>query len=131
MAHEAFLNAHRTANETFQILRRMAYWDSMSADSDAWYLQCLICLQYRGTVIRPPTRSGLGDDASVEVLPWCDVIIDMQGPFTRAEGGEQYVLSYLCSKLRVPKLAVLARLQHGYFSRALMICVSPARCCAQ
>ena len=38
--------------------------------------------------------------------PWSDVIIDMQGPFTKAEGGEQYVMSYHCSRLKVPKLAV-------------------------
>ena len=42
----------------------------------------------------------IADDANTEGLPWCDVIIDMQGPYTRAEGGEQYVLSYHCTMCR-------------------------------
>ena len=61
------------------------------------------------------------------LLPWQDVCIDVTGPFTREEGGERYALSCLCSKLRVPKLAVLLRLKHGYFSRSLLDCVFRAR----
>ena len=77
--------------------------------------------------MRPPTRSTTADDNSSDCLPWQDVYIDVTGPFTRAEGGEQYVLTYLCSKLRVPKLVVLKRLQHGHFSRALLTCMLAAR----
>ena len=77
--------------------------------------------------MRPPTRSTAASDAMSALLPWQDVLIDVAGPFTRAEGGERYVLSYLCSKLRVPKLSVLKRLQHGRFSRALLDCVFKAR----
>ena len=40
-------------------------------------------------------------------VPWSDVIIDVQGPHTRAEGGEQYIL------------AVHPHLETYYFSRAL------------
>ncbi len=77
--------------------------------------------------MRPPMRSIQADDQLSEVLPWQDCIIDVQGPFTRAEGGELYVLSYHCTRLKVPKLAVVRRLQTGYFSRALMEVVCKAR----
>ena len=44
-------------------------------------------------------------------LPWQDVMVDVQGPFTRGEGGEQYVLSYHDTKTRVPRLAAFQKLQ--------------------
>ena len=45
-AHNAFLNPHRTATETFHILRRMGYWPSLAADCQKWYGNCLVCLQF-------------------------------------------------------------------------------------
>ena len=60
-------------------------------------------------------------------VPWSDVIIDVQGPYTRAEGGEQYVLSYHCTALRVPKLEPFKSLKTHDFSRALVTCVLRAR----
>ena len=92
-----------------------------------WYEQCLICLQYRGQAMRPPMRSIQADDCLCIVLPWCDCILDMQGPFTRAEGGELYVMSYHCTRLKVPKLAVCKLLQTGFFSRALAEVVCKTR----
>ena len=81
---------------------------------------CKICLQHRGRTLRPPTRSIMADDRLASVLPWDDVIIDVQGPYTRAEGGEMYVLSYHCTSLKVPKLSVLKNLTAGPFSRSLL-----------
>ena len=86
-AHLEFLSPHRTANETCQVLRRMGYWEPMATDSDSWYAQCAVCLQRRGRQAQPPARSMLADDGLTEVLPWLGVIIDAQGPFTRADGG--------------------------------------------
>ena len=77
--------------------------------------------------MRPATRSTAASDAMSALLPLQDVPIDVTGPFTRAEGVERYVLSYLCSKLRVPKVAVLKRLQHGCFSCSFLDCMFRAR----
>ena len=60
-------------------------------------------------------------------LPFEDVVIDVQGPFTKAEGGEQYVLSYFCTRLKVPFLEELVTLKAGHFSRALLKCVFRSR----
>ena len=68
----------------------------------------------------------MADDEGASVLPWKDVVMDVQGPFTRSEDGMQYVLSYHCTKLRVPKLAVFKSLQVGHFSRALVECIMRA-----
>ena len=73
--------------------------------------------------MRPPTRSIIANDESSETLSWEDVIIDVQGPFTKSEEGFQYVLSYHCTKLKVPMLCPFVALLPGYFSRALLNCM--------
>ena len=75
----------------------------------------------------PPLRSILADDQLALALPWQDVVIDVQGPFAKAETGEQYVLSYHSSQLRVPFLEAFRSLQAGDFSRALVACIMRAR----
>ena len=105
-AHNAYLNSHRTAMETYHVLKRMGYWDTMTADCDRWCAECETCLSHRGQTLHPPMRSVLADTGLSEVLPWHDVIVDMQGPFTKAESGEQYIRSYHCSRLKVPYLEV-------------------------
>ena len=71
-------------------------------------------------------RSISAGEELASTLPWADVVIDVQGPFTRSEEGHQYVLSYHCVKLRVPKIVSFKSLQPGYFSRALVECVMRA-----
>ena len=78
------------------------------------YWQCQVCLQYRSQPLQPPYRSPLADDASTVKMPWQDAVIDVQGPFTKAEGGEQYVLSYCCTRLKVPFLETLRALSTGF-----------------
>ena len=39
-------------------------------------------------------RSILADDKNSLRLPWEDVVVDVQGPFTMSDQGFQYVLSY-------------------------------------
>ena len=72
-------------------------------------------------------RSLTADDSMRTKVPWSDVVIDVQGPYTRAEGGDQYVLSYHCLLLRVPKLQAFASLKAAEFSRALVSCILRTR----
>ena len=125
--HETFLNPHRTASETFQVVRRMAVWATLAADVSNWCLACHVCRKFRGHTLQAPMRSILADDALAAVLPWLDVLIDVQGPFTKAETGEQYTLSYHSLQLRVPLVEPFQSLQAGYFSRALVACLMRSR----
>ena len=104
LSHLTFVNPHRTACETFQILRRLGYWRSMVRDLERWLYACQPCQKVRSKPVQGPMRSLTGNDAMRTKVPWSDVIVDVQGPYTRAEGGEQYVLSYHCTLLRCPKL---------------------------
>ena len=127
-AHLTLVNPHRNASDTYQVLRRMAYWDSLAMDCDRFYSTCSVCQKLHSHALQAPFRSPLADDGDAGTLPWRDVIIDCQGPFTKAEGGEQYVLSYLCTRLKVPFLEPMKALQPGYFSRALVKCTFRSRC---
>ena len=40
LSHLTFVNPHRTAGETFQILRRLGYWKSMVKDLERWLYAC-------------------------------------------------------------------------------------------
>ena len=99
----------------------------MAANAADWYKECEICAQYRGATMRPPMSSIYAKDEYSDTLPWEDVIIDVQGPFTRSEDGMQYILSYHCSRLRVPLLFAFKSLQAAHFGRALITCVLRAR----
>ena len=55
------------------------------------------------------------------------MIVDVQGPYTKGEGGELYALSYHCVSLKVPKLEAFQSLQAGHFSRAFVSCVLRSR----
>eukprot|EP00969_Alexandrium_andersonii_P056843 2506746-Alexandrium_andersonii.AAC.1 len=87
----SLLHPHRPFVETHHLVRRTGYWDNLATDVDRWCSQCPVCIQYRSRAVLPPLRSILADDQLLEVLPWTDVIVDVQGPYTKAESGEQYV----------------------------------------
>ena len=124
---DSLLNPHRRAAETFQLVRRSAYWDTLNSEINLWCSMCEVCHKYSSRAVLPPMRSLLADDQLQEVLLWTAMIIDVQGPFTKAETGEQYVISYHCTRLKVPKLDAIKSMQAGYFSRALSTCVFKIR----
>ena len=99
----------------------------MAQDVANWCKSCE-CTKYRGSTLRPPQGVFLAKVDNMARLPWTDVQIDVQGPYTRSEGGEyQYILSYHCAILGIPKLVPMQKLQSGYFSRALVHCVMASR----
>ena len=114
-AHETCMNPHRGAAETFQVLRRMGYWRSLASGCADLCAQCQACMQHRSHAVQPPMRSMLADDGMLQILPWMGVVVDAQGPFTKADTGEHDVLSYHCTRLKVPLLQPLRSLQSGYF----------------
>ncbi len=125
--HCTFMEPHRKAGPTFQLLKRTGWWPRLNDDFNTWYYMCGVCHMHRAKPVPAPLRSILADEGRVELLPWQDVMIDVQGPFTKADTGDQYILSYHCTCLKVPKLAAFKSLQTGYFSRALVSCVMKTR----
>ena len=77
--------------------------------------------------MRPPMRSIYADEASAETLPWEDIIIDVQGPFTKSEDGMLHLLGYHCSRVRAPLLEPFKSLQTGHFGRAFTNLVFKSR----
>ena len=72
-------------------------------------------------------RSTLGSIDAQLKIPWRDVIIDCQGPFTRSARGNAYTVSYHCTSLGVCKIEAFKNLTKGEFLIALVACVMRAR----
>ena len=95
-AHMTFLEPHRTSGATWQTLKRIAFWQTMKRDFEIWIFHCAVCHQYRTVGTLAPMRSILASVDESLKLPWNDVIIDCQGPFTRSAKGRCYTVSYHC-----------------------------------
>ena len=126
--HEGLLNAHRPCSETYHLLRRLGYWPTLARDVEGWCAECESCIQFRSNRLSTgPMKSILGDECNASTLPRQDVIIDCCGPYTKAEDGCQYILTYTCTQLKVPLLKAFPSLQAGHFSRTLMDCMMRSR----
>jgi hypothetical protein len=126
-AHCTFLDPHRSPGPTWQTLKRIAFWCSIRLDFEMWIHLCAVCHQYRTVGQLAPMRSMLASVPEINKLPWSDVIIDCQGPFTTSARGNCYTVSYHCTSLGVPKVEPFARLRKAEFLIALVACVMRAR----
>ena len=124
--HLTMMNPHRPPGPTWQTIKRVAYWPGMYKDVETWLHNCAVCHQYRTVGHMAPMRSTLASLPHCR-LPWSDVIIDCQGPFTRSAEGMSYVLSYHCTLLGVCKLQPFKRLTKDCFLQALVACIMRAR----
>ena len=86
-AHATLVNPHRASGESFQLLRRMGFWDTLGSDFNKWYNACEACQRYRARPVQPPLRSTTADDRMRSMLPWTDLIIDVQVLYTQEPRG--------------------------------------------
>ena len=126
-AHATFLEPHRPSGASWQALRRMAQWRTMRKDFEKWINACAVCHQHRTVATIAPMRSTLGSSSMYTKLPWSDVIIDCQGPFTKSAKGNAYTVSYHCTLLGVCKVEPFENLRKECFLIALVSCVMRAR----
>lgn len=103
-SHRTSLEPHRPSGNTWQVLVRIGFWRTMRRDFEKWIHGCGVCHQFRTVGAMPPMRSTLGSTPAFKKLPWSDVIIDCLGPFTPSIRGNQYVVSYHCCVLGIPKV---------------------------
>ena len=86
-AHETMMNPHRSPEQTLRILERMGWWQTQARDCADWCLECVVCLLYHGTAMRPPTKSTAANDSMSALLPRQDVIIDVLQAHSREPRG--------------------------------------------
>ena len=55
--HCSLMHSHRTYAETYNLMRRTAYWPYMARDCAEWHKLCEVCAQNRGSTMRPPMKS--------------------------------------------------------------------------
>ena len=109
-AHCTFLEPHRSSGATWQALKRMGFWRKIHLHFQVWINECRVCAQFRSTGVMAPMRSMLASIEGLSKIPWADVIIDCQGPFTKSARGNCYTVSYHCTFLGVCKVEPFARL---------------------
>ena len=126
-AHATFLEPHRPSGASWQALRRMAQWRTMRKDFEQWMYACAVCHQHRTVATIAPMRSTIGSLSMYTKLPWSDVIIDCQGPFTKSARGNSYTVSYHCTLLGVCKVEPFESLRKESFLIALVACVLRTR----
>ena len=100
--------------------KSLIYISLANKDFNVWINDCAVCHQYRTVGVMAPMRSTLASLDEFDKLPWRDVIIDCQGPFTRSGKGNHYIVSYHCTFLGIPKLEPFARLRKEEFLVALV-----------
>ena len=81
---------HRSAERTFEMMRRCVYWLSMQADIAAAVELCWVCLQFR----KRPAQLLSRPFAAWASLPWQHVLIDFEGPKTPPDlQGYRYIFT--------------------------------------
>ena len=125
-AHDVPRAASANKGASWQDLQRMAFWPGMHKDFSIWINDCAVCHQFRTVEVMAPMRSTLASIDESTKLPWADVIVDCQGPFTRSAKGNCYTVSYHCLFLGVCKVEPFARLRKEEFLVALVTCVMRA-----
>ena len=63
--HCTFMQPHRRAGPTFQLLRRVGWWPSLIHDFNRWYWSC-DCRRHRAKQVGAPLRSMLADEGRAE-----------------------------------------------------------------
>ena len=58
-AHATLMNPHRAPGESYQLLRRMGYWDTLGSDFNKWITACEACQRYRARPVQPPCAAPL------------------------------------------------------------------------
>jgi hypothetical protein len=118
-AHAGLFGAHRSAEKTLGLLRRVVYWEGMKEQVEAWVGQCLNCLKGR----KRPAKQ-----LAVPVRPsglecWQEVMCDMEGPNPPDKDGNKYVLTYLDVLSHSLLLEPLKSLTHGEVRRVFSRCL--------
>jgi hypothetical protein len=127
--HMTFLEPHRPSDASYHALKRMGFWQTMYVDFTKWIYDCAVCHQFRTSTTIPPMRTIFSGAKAMARLPWSDVIIDCQGPFTVSAKGNQYLVSYHCTLLGVPKIEAFASMEKSKFLKAMLPCMWRARRC--
>jgi hypothetical protein len=118
--HVGLLGAHRPADKTTIILRRLVWWRDMGTDIAQRVSRCLTCLRYR----KVHTKQVSPEVIPTEAEPWQDVMVDMEGPSNPPDRtGCIYIMTYIDTLSGGVLLDRSPRCNAAEVRRMLMSCI--------
>ena len=92
--HSSPLGAHRSADATTALLRRIVWWPHLARDVQSWHDHCVTCAKLR----REPRKARQTAVPGSVYDPWQEVVVDMEGPLTPPSiEGHRYIMTYMCN----------------------------------
>ncbi len=91
--HVGVLGAHRSAQKTYLIISRQAWWATARTDIEMWCEKCMTCLRFRRMAQKQESPPAIPIDAEC----WEEVMIDLEGPSNPPDKqGNIYTMTYIC-----------------------------------
>ena len=103
LAHEKF--GHRGRNKIIKDIRRLFHWPSLTSDVAKHCRSCDTCQRHT----KSQQRVHPMQEREVVTVPSERVCIDLVGPFPKAKGGFQYLLTYIDMATRWPEAIPLRK----------------------
>ena len=121
--HCGVFGAHRSAEETYALMKRVVWWATMKEDINSWVGKCLTCFKARSRATKVTTKPM----KPAADYCWQEVSVDCEGPNKEDYAGNRYSLTYMDCLSHAVYLEPLRALNHAEVRRAFARCVLRSR----
>ncbi|CAJ1333746.1 unnamed protein product, partial [Effrenium voratum] len=121
--HCGVFGAHRSAEKTYALMKRVVWWATMKEDINSWVGKCLTCFKARSRATKVTTKPM----KPAADYCWQGVSVDCEGPNKEDYAGNRYSLTYMDCLSHAVYLEPLRALNHAEVRRAFARCVLRSR----
>ena len=121
--HCGVFGAHRSAEKTYAVMKRVVWWATMKEDINSWVGKCLTCFKARPRATKVTTKPM----KPAADYCWQEVSVDCEGPNKEDYAGNRYSLTYMDCLSHAVYLEPLRALNHAEVRRAFARCVLRSR----
>ena len=121
--HCGVFGAHRSAEKTYALMKRVVWWATMKEDINSWVGKCLTCFKARSRATKVTTKPM----KPAADYCWQEVSVDCEGPNKEDYAGNRYSLTYMDCLSHAVYLEPLRALNHAEVRRAFARCVLRSR----
>ncbi|CAJ1369236.1 unnamed protein product, partial [Effrenium voratum] len=107
--HCGVFGAHRSAEKTYALMKRVVWWATMKEDINSWVGKCLTCFKARSRATKVTTKPM----KPAADYCWQEVSVDCEGPNKEDYAGNRYSLTYMDCLSHAVYLEPLRALNHA------------------
>ncbi|CAJ1346559.1 unnamed protein product, partial [Effrenium voratum] len=107
--HCGVFGAHRSAEKTYALMKRVVWWATMKEDINSWVGKCLTCFKARSRATKVTTKPM----KPAADYCWQEVSVDCEGPNKEDHAGNRYSLTYMDCLSHAVYLEPLRALNHA------------------